>query len=174
MEISVKETKKYTLKGIDGKEVEVSEEVYRVVKRDENREAQRRYRSWRCRDGKGVRCKKKCEECEFYRLGNGPTGSVLSIDQMADDEDKSFEVADSRSNLELEVARSLLREAVRKAKGQLTERECEILDMFLDERSEREMAAQLGVSNSRAHALKTALFKKLRVILAKYSDYFGS
>lgn len=170
----MKETKKYTLKGIDGKEVEVSEEVYRVVKRDEDREAQRRYRAWRCRDGKGVRCKKKCSECAFYRMGNGPTGNVLSIDQMADDEDKSFEVADSRSNLEVEVARSLLREAVCKAKGQLSERECEILDMFLDERSEREMAAQLGVSNSRAHALKTALFKKLRVILAKYRDYFGS
>ena len=159
---------------IKGVAVSVTEEVYKAYMQEEWRAKQSRYRSWRCRDGKGVRCKKKCEECEFYRLGNGPTGSVLSIDQMADDEGKSFEVADSRSNLELEVARSLLREAVCKAKGQLTERECEILDMFLDERSEREMAAQLGVSNSRAHALKTALFKKLRVILAKYRDYFGS
>ena len=164
-------TKKLFIKGVA---VSVTEEVYKAYMQEEWRAKQSRYRSWRCRDGKGVRCKKKCEECEFYRLGNGPTGSVLSIDQMADDEGKSFEVADSRSNLELEVARSLLREAVRKAKGQLTERECEILDMFLDERSEREMAAQLGVSNSRAHALKTALFKKLRVILAKYRDYFGS
>ena len=164
-------TRKLFIKGVA---VSVTEEVYKAYMQEEWRAKQSRYRSWRCRDGKGVRCKKKCEECEFYRLGNGPTGSVLSIDQMADDEGKSFEVADSRSNLELEVARSLLREAVRKAKGQLTERECEILDMFLDERSEREMAAQLGVSNSRAHALKTALFKKLRVILAKYRDYFGS
>lgn len=159
---------------INGTWVPVSDEVYKAYMQEEWREDQRRYRSWRCRDGKGVRCKKKCEECEFYRMGNGPTGSVLSIDQMADDEDKSFEVADSRSNLELEVARSLLREAVRKARAQLSERECEILDMFLDERSEREMAARLGVSNSRAHALKAALFKKLRVILAKYRDYFGS
>ena len=164
-------TRKLFIKGVA---VSVTEEVYKAYMQEEWRAKQSRYRSWRCRDGKGVRCKKKCEECEFYRLGNGPTGSVLSIDQMADDEGKSFEVADSRSNLELEVARSLLREAVRKAKGQLTERECEILDMFLDEHSEREMAAQLGVSNSRAHALKTALFKKLRVILAKYRDYFGS
>lgn len=164
-------TRKLFIKGVA---VSVTEEVYKAYMQEEWRAKQSRYRSWRCRDGKGVRCKKKCEECEFYRLGNGPTGSVLSIDQMADDEGKSFEVADSRSNLELEVARSLLREAVRKAKGQLTERECEILDMFLDERSERDMAAQLGVSNSRAHALKTALFKKLRVILAKYRDYFGS
>lgn len=61
------EEKKYTLKGIDGKEIEVTEEVYRVIKRDEDREAQRRYRAWRCRDGKGVRCKKRCEECEYYR-----------------------------------------------------------------------------------------------------------
>lgn len=159
---------------VKGKGIEVSEEVYRVVKRDEDREAQRRYRAWRCRDGKGVRCKKKCAECEFYRMGNGPTGSVLSIDQMMSDENKPVDIADKNTDLELEVARSLLREAVHKAREQLTEREQVILDMFLDERSEREMAAQLGVSNSRAHALKTALFKKLRLILAKYRDYFGS
>lgn len=170
----MKETKKYTLKGIDGKEVEVSEEVYRVVKRDEDREAQRRYRSWRCRDGKGVRCKKKCSECAFYRMGNGPTGSVLSIDQMMSDDEKPVDIADKNTDLELEVARNLLREAVHKAKEQLTDREQEILDMLLDERSEREIAARLGVSNSRAHALKIALFKKLRVLLASYKDYFGS
>lgn len=170
----MKETKKYTLKGIDGKEVEVSEEVYRVVKRDEDREAQRRYRSWRCRDGKGVRCKKKCEECEFYRLGNGPTGSVLSIDQMMSDDEKPVDIADKNTDLELEVARNLLHEAVHKARGKLSDREQEILDMFLDERSEREIAARLGVSNSRAHALKIELFKKLRVLLASYKDYFGS
>ena len=48
------------------------------------------------------------------------------------------------------------------------------LNTFLDKCSEREVAAQLGVSNSRAHALKAALFKRLRVILAKYRDYFGA
>lgn len=170
----MKETKKYTLKSIDGKEVEVSEEVYRVVKRDEDREAQRRYRAWRCRDGKGVRCKKKCYECAYYRMGNGPTGSVLSIDQMMSDEDKPVDIADKNTDLELEVARNLLHEAVHKARGQLSDREQQILDMLLDELSEREMAVQLGVSNSRAHALKTSLFKKLRIILAKYKDYFGS
>ena len=159
---------------VKGKEIEVSEEVYRVVKRDEDREAQRRYRAWRCRDGKGVRCKKKCSECEFYRMGNDPTGSVLSIDQMMSDENKPVDIADKNTDLELEVARNLLREAVQRAKEQLSDREREILDMFMDERSERDIATQLGVSNSRAHALKTTLFKKLRVLLAKYKDYFGS
>ena len=159
---------------INGTWVSVSEEVYKAYMQEEWREAQRRYRSWRCMDGKGVRCKKKCSECAFYRMGNGPTGSVLSIDQMMSDDEKPVGIADRNTDLELEVARSLLREAVRKARAQLSERECEILDMFLDERSEREMAARLGVSNSRAHALKTSLFKKLRIILAKYKDYFGS
>ena len=135
---------------------------------------ERRYRSWRCRDGKGVRCKKKCSECAFYRMGNGSTGSVLSIDQMMSDDEKPVDIADKNTDLELEVARNLLREAVHKAKEQLTDREQEILDMLLDERSEREIAARLGVSNSRAHALKIELFKKLRVLLASYKDYFGS
>lgn len=159
---------------IDGAAVDVSEEVYKAYMREEWREDQRRYRAWRCRDGKGVRCKKKCSECAYYRMGNDPTGSVLSIDQMMSDDEKPVDIADRNTDLELEVARNLLREAVHKAKEHLTDRERQILDMLLDERSEREMAAQLGVSNSRAHALKTSLFKKLRIILAKYRDYFGS
>ena len=159
---------------INGTWVPVSDEVYKAYMQAEWREDQRRYRSWRCRDGKGVRCKKKCSECAFYRMGNGPTGSVLSIDQMMSDDEKPVDIADKNTDLELEVARNLLHEAVHKAKEQLTDREQEILDMLLDERSEREIAARLGVSNSRAHALKIALFKKLRVLLASYKDYFGS
>lgn len=66
IKISMKESRNYTLKGLDGKEVEVSKEVYRVVKRDEDTEVQQRYRSWCCRDGKGVRCKMKCKKAFTY------------------------------------------------------------------------------------------------------------
>ena len=158
---------------IDGATVDVSEEVYKAYMREEWREDQRRYRAWRCRDGKGVRCKKKCSECAFYSMGNGPTGRVLSLDKMMSDEDKPVDIVERNTDLELEVARDLLHEAVHKARAQLTDREQEIFDMLLDERSEREIAAQLGVSNSRAHALKVALFKKMRIMLAAYKDYFS-
>ena len=62
----MKESKNYTLKGLDSKEVEVSKEVYRVVKRDEDMEAQQRYCSGCCRDGEGVRCKMKYEKAFTY------------------------------------------------------------------------------------------------------------
>lgn len=166
------EGKKYFL-SVNGKNVEVTEEVYRVIKRDEDREAQRRYRSWRCRDGKGVRCKNKCEECPYYRMGNGPTGSVLSIDHLMDDEDKPFDVRDTNTDVELEVARRLLAEDVLKAKATLTDRDRIIMEMVMEGESERKIAQRLGVSNSRAHALKTSLLKKLEVLLDGYRGYFG-
>ena len=158
---------------VNGQWIEVTEDVYRVIKRDEDREAQRRYRSWRCRDGKGVRCKNKCEECPYYRMGNSPTGSVLSVDHLMDDEDKPFDVRDTNTDVELEVARRLLAEDVLKAKATLTDRDRIIMEMVMEGESERKIAQRLGVSNSRAHALKTSLLKKLEVLLDGYRGYFG-
>lgn len=158
---------------VNGQWIEVTEEVYRVIKRDEDREAQRRYRSWRCRDGKGVRCKNKCEECPYYRMGNSPTGSVLSIDHLMDDADKPFDVRDTNTDVELEVARRLLAEDMLKAKATLTDRDRIIMEMVMEGESERKIAQRLGVSNSRAHALKTSLLKKLEVLLDGYRGYFG-
>ena len=154
---------------VNGVEIEVTEEVYRVIKRDEDREAQRRYRAWRCRDGKGVRCKKRCEECEYYLMGNKPMG----IEQMVDEEGKGYDIADPSANVEVEVARRILRADLHKARLSLSDRDRELFDLLLDEKSEREIANKLGVSNSRAHALKMALFKKLRSLLSAYEGYFG-
>ena len=158
---------------VNGVEIEVTEEVYRVIKRNEDREAQRRYRAWRCRDGKGVRCKKRCEECEYYLMGNKPMGSDLSIEQMVDEEGKGYDIAAPSANVEVEVARRILRADLQKARLSLSDRDRELFDLLLDEKSEREIASKLGVSNSRAHALKVALFKKLRRLLSAYEGFFG-
>lgn len=165
------EGKTYLL-SVNGEKVEVSEEVYRVIKRDEYRESKRRYRAWRCRDGKGVRCKNKCEECPYYRIGNNPTGSVLSIEHLMRDEDKPFDIRDLSTDVELEVARRLLKEDVLKVKAILTERECIIIEMVMEGDSERKIAQRLGISNSRVHVLKISLFKKLQVALEGYRGYF--
>lgn len=77
----------------DGKggQIEVSEEVYHAYWDPVRAEEKRKQREWRCRDGKGVRCKKNCMECEYYRLKGDPTGSPLSSDQLY--EETEYEIA---------------------------------------------------------------------------------
>lgn len=162
---------KRTIK-VNGQAVEVTEEVYKEYMRPEWREEQRQYRAWRCRDGKGVRCQKRCEECEYYRMGNKTNGSDLSIEQLQEEEGSIFEIADPTANVEESVARRILREAFQKARTTLSDREQEVLDMLLDLCSERDIANRLGVSNSRAHVIKEKLFKKLRSLLHGYDTYF--
>lgn len=153
--------------------IEVTEEVYRVIKRDEWREEQRKYRSWRCRDGKGIRCKSRCEECPYYRIGNGPRGSDVSIEGLMDEENGIFDIPDLTTDVEVEVARNILRSDLHKARISLNDRERELFDMLLEERSERDIASKFGISNSRAHTLKVALLKKLQGLLIAYKGYFG-
>ena len=61
---------------------EVNEAVYHVIMDEDWREEKRQQRSWRCRDGNGIRCTKDCEHCELWKLGEGPTGSDVSLDQL--------------------------------------------------------------------------------------------
>lgn len=157
---------------INGQNVEVSEEVYKAYMQEEWREGQRRYRSWRCRNGKGVRCKARCEECPYYRLGNSPKGSDVSIEGMMEEEDSNFDIPDLTTDVEVEVAQNILHEELFKARTALSEREQEVFDMLFEGRSERDIAARLGVTPSRAHTIKDNLFKKLRGILSAYADFF--
>ena len=71
---------------IEGKRVEVTEEVYRAYKQPLWREARNRRNRFRCRDGKGNRCTRNCLECERYLIGIGAQGFDLSIDDMRVDE----------------------------------------------------------------------------------------
>lgn len=65
---------------VNGKWIEVSEEVYRAYMRDEWREAQREYRSKKCRNADGTVCRKDCKTCPHYLEGEGLTGATLSLD----------------------------------------------------------------------------------------------
>ena len=153
--------------------IEVTEEVYRVIKRDEWREEQRKYRSWRCRDGKGIRCKSRCEECPYYRIGNGPRGSDVSIEGLMDEEDSTFDIPDLTTDVEAAVAHNILQEKMLEAREELSDREQQVFDMLLEGRTERDISLMLSVAPSRAHAIKARLFKKLRGILAAFSDYLN-
>lgn len=95
------EGKTYTLK-IRGKEVEVSEEVYREYIRPVQAEQRQKRRTWKCRvlskSGKYyVRCTKKCEMCPYYLAGNSALGNVTSLDRLVDCE---VEIEDKESDIE--------------------------------------------------------------------------
>lgn len=154
------------------KEIEVSEEIYKAYMRDEWRENKRRYRSWRCRDSKGMRCKERCDECPYYSLGNDPIGSDLSIEQMMNDDGRSFDIPDLTVDIEAAVLQRILHDDLVKARETLSEREKLVFDMVFEGRSERDIAIYLNVSPSRAHVIKNNLLKKLRGILSLYEDFF--
>lgn len=157
---------------VNGKKVAVSEEVYRLIKRDEWREQQRKYRAWRCRDAKGVVCRKDCSQCSYYLNGGAPTGNVLSLERLMDSENGGYEPMDVSGSLEEEVARRILREAVLKARLELGERDRQVLDCVMQEMSDSQIAERLGITKSGAREARYRLFSRLKQLLSDFSDYF--
>ena len=81
------EEKKYIIK-VQGKKVEVSEEVYRTYVQPIRTEQRRKRREWKCNlihKHHYYRCDKKCEECPYYLSGQNAVGNVLSLDRLADE-----------------------------------------------------------------------------------------
>ena len=157
---------------VNGKLIDVSEEVYRAYMRDEWREAQREYRAKKCRKAKGVVCRKDCKTCPHYLEGEGLTGATLSLDAFVTEDGSPVEFEDERVNVELEVARNILKEAFEKAKLSLTGRERLILEFFMDERSVAEIGEALHITKSGAREARYKLFARLKKLLSDFADYF--
>ena len=143
---------------VNGKLIDVSEEVYRAYKREEWRENQRDYRAKKCRNADGTVCRKDCKTCPLYLAGEGLTGATLSLDAFVTEDGAPIEFEDKRVDVELEVARNILKEELEKAKLQLTDRERLILEYFMDESGAREA--------------RYKLFAKLKALLSDFADYF--
>lgn len=157
---------------VNGKLIDVSEEVYRAYMRDEWREAQREYRAKKCRKAKGVVCRKDCKTCPHYLEGEGLTGATLSLDAFVTEDGSPVEFEDERVNVELEVARNILKEAFEKAKLSLTDRERLILEYFMDECSDAEIGEALHITKSGAREARYKLFARLKKLLSDFADYF--
>lgn len=157
---------------VNGKLIDVSEEVYRAFMRDEWREAQREYRAKKCRNADGTVCRKDCKNCALYLEGEGLMGATLSLDAFTTEDGSPVEFADKRVDVELEVARNILKEAFEKAKLSLTDRERLILEYFMDERSDAEIGAALHITKSGAREARYKLFAKLKALLSDFADYF--
>ena len=157
---------------VNGKWIEVSEEVYRVYMREEWRETQREYRAKKCRNADGTVCRKDCKTGPHYLEGNGLLGATLSLDAFVTEDGTPIEFEDKRVDVELEVARNILKEAFKKAKQSLTDRERLILEYFMDERADAEIGAALHITKSGAREARYKLFVKLKALLSDFADYF--
>ncbi|AQU05379.1 hypothetical protein B1778_01175 [Dehalococcoides mccartyi] len=142
---------------IDGKQIPVSEEVYRAYKRPAWAEHKRKERAKRCRDENGYRCTEDCKSCPKLREGGD-----LSLDKFSDD---GFDVADQVDVAEL-VADKLVLELLAAALYDLEPDERSLINaLFYRERTERDYAAEIGVSHQAIGKRKQKVIEKLRGIM---------
>jgi RNA polymerase sigma factor (sigma-70 family) len=142
---------------IDGEQIPVTEEVYRAYKRPLWAEHKRKERAKRCRDENGFRCTKDCRTCEKTR-----EGSVLSIDRFIDE---GYEPADTVDMAEL-VADKLLLEQLVACLDDLNPDERSLVDaLFYNDRTERDYAAEIGISHQAVGKRKQKVIEKLRSLM---------
>lgn len=148
---------------IDGQQIPASEEVYRAYKRPAWAEGKRKEREIRCLDERGNRCTKSCRECDLERAKNGlppieRTSSTLSLDKFTED---GFQVSDTVELAEL-VADRLLLEELFAALEELDPENRRIIELFSNGKSERDIAADIRLSQKAINKRKTKLFAQLR------------
>ena len=153
------EAKKSYYITIDNQKIPVSEEVYRAYIRPTWAEHKRRQRSKRCIGANGVRCMGDCTECPNQR-----TGGVLSLDWL---EEGGYEYADSFSVEDAFLESVILKELL-EALEEMTPDNQTILRMFSEGRSEREIAAVVGLSQKGVNLRKAKLLEQLRDRLKDY------
>jgi len=143
---------------IDGEQIPVSEEVYRALKRPRWAEHKRNERAKRCRDENGFRCTKDCRTCKKARKG-----SFLSIDRFMEE---GYDIPDMVDIAEL-VADKLLLEQLFAALCELEPAEKELISaLFYQNRTERDYAAEVGVSHQAVGKRKKKVFNKLRKMMS--------
>lgn len=87
-----------------------------------------------------------------------------SLDRLMEDNAKQF--LDERESVEGLVLRKIRHEQLRKALDILTEKErALILALFFEERTEREVAKAMGISQPTVHGYKQRILRKLRAYL---------
>lgn len=142
---------------IDGQQIPVTENVYRADRRPAWAEHKRKEREKRCviSNGRGrtKRCTMDCSKCDKQRMG-----SVLSLDKFAEE---GFEVAEPIDLAEL-IADKLLLEELYAALEELDPDNRRIMELFGIGKSEREIAADIGLSQKAINKRKVKLFAQLR------------
>lgn len=145
---------------IDGEQIPVTEEVYRAYKRPLWAEHKRKERAKRCRNADGKRCMDNCSQCSKQRTGN-----TLSLDKLAED---GFDIADPTDFTQL-IEDEVVIEALHNAMDELDPLDRQIVDLFSAGKSEREIAAVVGMSQKGVNNRKARIFTELRERLKSFS-----
>lgn len=142
---------------IEAQVVEVTEEVYRAYKQPLWAEKKRQEREKRCiiSNGKGgtKRCMEDCSTCDKQR-----TGSVLSLDKF---KDEGLDVPGA-INIEDILLDKMLLEELYEALEELAPENRLIIDLFSIGKSEREISANIGLSQKAINKRKAKLFEQLK------------
>ena len=138
---------------------EVSRDVYCVIMDEVWREEKKKQRGWRCRDGRGYRCSRNCEECDLYRYGVGPAGSDVSLDQMYEESD--FEVKGSDSHEDAVILKIVLDTLIEELNGMVPDAE-RIVDMLKADELEKDVAKELGIAKTTLNYRKNKVVAFLR------------
>lgn len=142
---------------IEGQVIEVTEEVYRAYKQPLWAERKREEREKRCiiSNGKGgtKRCTADCSVCDKQR-----TGSVLSLDKF---KDEGLDVPGA-INIEDILLDKMLLEELFEALEELDPKNRLIIDLFSIGKSEREISANIGLSQKTINKRKAKLFEQLK------------
>lgn len=147
---------------IDGEQIPVTEEVYRAYKQPLWAEHKRKERAKRCRDENGFRCMKDCRTCTKLR-----DGGDLSLDKFSDD---GFDITDPVDIGEL-VADKLILEQLVKVLDDLDPDERSLINaIFFQNRTERDYAAEIGISHQAVGKRKNKVVEKLRNLMGVHKD----
>ena len=126
---------KYHVRLQGGKVVEVSEEVYRAIKQPQWREKKRQI----------VRQKKEVSLEALEEKGN-----ILYEDR-------------NQASIEETIIRNIVREQLMKAFAKLSNEERLIIyGLYFDEKSEREVARMMGISQAAIHKRRNCILEKLK------------
>ena len=146
---------------ISGTKVKVTEEVYRAYKQPIRREKKRAQRKWRCRDGKGIRCKGNCEQCDVARFGGGATGNDLSLEELIINE--ASELMDPADILDEICERERSREIL-EVYDSLNDDQKRIVDLLVDGWTQKKIAEEMGISISAIHQRVLVIRKQFKKI----------
>ena len=137
---------------VDGRFVEVSEEVYVAYRKGE-----RKMRYFE----KDLKTEHVLRDKDGYHV---IPSREDSLDRLMESGAEQF--ADSRENVEDIVLRKFLIDQLCKAVAGLTKAEQRLIyAVFIEEKTERDIASLMGVSQSTVHKQKNRILKKLKLFL---------
>ena len=147
---------------INGERIKVTEEVYKEYMKPVWRENKKAIRGWRCRLSNGRRCHDNCDECEFARLGEGPFGTVGSLDFLEEVEDPALLMDYDLSEHIIKINE---KELIMTEISKMDETSQRIIGMLAEGYTHQEIADAYGVTRSDISHRISVIRKKLKKFL---------